>query len=421
MVGLFFTVISMINTFNAIGEQAATGKAKEIGGHASKIGLALFATAIGLFTAIPLVFSHVLFKEWIARVRDQDEGRVAEAHHAGDQLQEGPEAARQDPSISTRTRRNAQVEGGGEGGSPWLSRPKAFDVWFVAANTVYKGVPYNVVADWTQQGRLAATDMVRPAGTNMAWATVAEHEFLSDYLPRAARRRPCRRSPRPRRSGGPPPPVADRPRPSCREPEELDRIAGQPRRGGRRGGHDPADRHQHGAARLLHHDPGGGRAAAGRRAGDEVRGPTHRRPDAITITIEKLNEEEVYYSVRVGPARRRSRSTTSSTPRKAIEALNELLASVQRPPEVRIACRKDLPRERVYRDPGRELEPLQKKGYINNFVATVVEAPRSSTDRGSHVRVARPTGRLPRRGQRAVRGGGARRACATATGCRPTR
>jgi biopolymer transport protein ExbB len=66
MVGLFFTVISMINTFNAIGEGAASGKAKEIGGHASKIGLALFATAIGLFTAIPLVFSHVLFKDWIA-------------------------------------------------------------------------------------------------------------------------------------------------------------------------------------------------------------------------------------------------------------------------------------------------------------------------------------------------------------------
>ena len=66
MVGLFFTVISMINTFNAIGEQAASGKAREIGGHASKIGLALFATAIGLFTAIPLVFSHVMFKSWIA-------------------------------------------------------------------------------------------------------------------------------------------------------------------------------------------------------------------------------------------------------------------------------------------------------------------------------------------------------------------
>ncbi|MCS7020757.1 MAG: MotA/TolQ/ExbB proton channel family protein [Gemmataceae bacterium] len=67
MVGLFFTVISMINTFDAIGRESAAGKVKEIGGHSSKIGLALFATAIGLFTAIPLVFSHVLFKAWITR------------------------------------------------------------------------------------------------------------------------------------------------------------------------------------------------------------------------------------------------------------------------------------------------------------------------------------------------------------------
>ena len=65
MVGLLFTVISMINTFDAIGAETKTGNAKGVGGHSSKIGLALFATALGLFTAIPLVFGHVLFKEWI--------------------------------------------------------------------------------------------------------------------------------------------------------------------------------------------------------------------------------------------------------------------------------------------------------------------------------------------------------------------
>jgi biopolymer transport protein ExbB len=67
MVGLLFTVISMINTFNAIGEETTKGNVKGVAGHSSKIGLALFATAMGLFTAIPLVFSHVLFKEWIGR------------------------------------------------------------------------------------------------------------------------------------------------------------------------------------------------------------------------------------------------------------------------------------------------------------------------------------------------------------------
>ena len=66
MVGLFFTVISMINTFDALGDQSKGG-GKEIGSHSKKIGLALFATALGLFTAIPLVFSHVLFREWIGR------------------------------------------------------------------------------------------------------------------------------------------------------------------------------------------------------------------------------------------------------------------------------------------------------------------------------------------------------------------
>jgi len=67
MVGLLFTVISMINTFNAIGEETKSGNTKGVAGSSAKIGLALFATAMGLFTAIPLVFSHVLFKEWIGR------------------------------------------------------------------------------------------------------------------------------------------------------------------------------------------------------------------------------------------------------------------------------------------------------------------------------------------------------------------
>src|ERR1700722_7161837 len=67
MVGLLFTVISMINTFDAIGAERKQGKDKGVAGHSSKIGLALFATAMGLLTAIPLVFSHVLFKEWISR------------------------------------------------------------------------------------------------------------------------------------------------------------------------------------------------------------------------------------------------------------------------------------------------------------------------------------------------------------------
>jgi biopolymer transport protein ExbB len=65
MVGLLFTVISMINTFEAIGQETKSGNTKGVAGSSAKIGLALFATAMGLLTAIPLVFGHVLFKSWI--------------------------------------------------------------------------------------------------------------------------------------------------------------------------------------------------------------------------------------------------------------------------------------------------------------------------------------------------------------------
>jgi biopolymer transport protein ExbB len=61
MVGLLGTVISMIGTFSKIG---ATKNPTE---HSAAIGLALFATAFGLMTAIPLVFSHVLFKAWVGK------------------------------------------------------------------------------------------------------------------------------------------------------------------------------------------------------------------------------------------------------------------------------------------------------------------------------------------------------------------
>ena len=68
MVGLLGTVISMINVFtsmNASAEGSVSATTAGMTGHAGKIGLALWATALGLVTAIPLVFAHVLFKDWI--------------------------------------------------------------------------------------------------------------------------------------------------------------------------------------------------------------------------------------------------------------------------------------------------------------------------------------------------------------------
>jgi biopolymer transport protein ExbB len=63
MVGLLATVFSMIGTFNEIQQAQGGGVGQQAGG----IGLALFGTAFGLVTAIPLVFTHVLFKAWLAQ------------------------------------------------------------------------------------------------------------------------------------------------------------------------------------------------------------------------------------------------------------------------------------------------------------------------------------------------------------------
>jgi biopolymer transport protein ExbB len=66
MVGLFGTVVSMIGTFAEV--QKLRSDKGGVGNTGEDIGLALFATAFGLITAIPLVFAHVLFKAWIGNL-----------------------------------------------------------------------------------------------------------------------------------------------------------------------------------------------------------------------------------------------------------------------------------------------------------------------------------------------------------------
>jgi biopolymer transport protein ExbD len=57
------------------------------------------------------------------------------------------------------------------------------DVWLVEPNTVYKDVPFTVVADWIQQGRLLEEDKVRASG-GTEWRTVGSVPAFAPYLPR---------------------------------------------------------------------------------------------------------------------------------------------------------------------------------------------------------------------------------------------
>lgn len=58
------------------------------------------------------------------------------------------------------------------------------DLWITAGNRAYRGVPFGVVADWLQQGRLLPTDRVRAEGGG-EWQSVAESPALAAFLPRA--------------------------------------------------------------------------------------------------------------------------------------------------------------------------------------------------------------------------------------------
>lgn len=61
---------------------------------------------------------------------------------------------------------------------------KNLDVWITEGNTVYKDVPFTVVADWVQEGRLLENDQVRLPGTEK-WFPLGKVPQLAVYLPRA--------------------------------------------------------------------------------------------------------------------------------------------------------------------------------------------------------------------------------------------
>jgi biopolymer transport protein ExbD len=63
------------------------------------------------------------------------------------------------------------------------AQERILDVWLLDLNEVYSGVPFTVVADWLQQGRLLATDRVRVAG-NKKWHTLDAVPAFAPYLPK---------------------------------------------------------------------------------------------------------------------------------------------------------------------------------------------------------------------------------------------
>lgn len=60
---------------------------------------------------------------------------------------------------------------------------KQLDLWIVETNTVYKGVPYSVVTDWLQQGRLLEDDRAKPS-EGKDWQRLGDLLELQPFLPK---------------------------------------------------------------------------------------------------------------------------------------------------------------------------------------------------------------------------------------------
>jgi biopolymer transport protein ExbD len=57
------------------------------------------------------------------------------------------------------------------------------DVWLVDSNTVYKEVPFAVVTDWVQQGRVLENDKWKPSGT-AEWFPFGGRPEFAPYFPK---------------------------------------------------------------------------------------------------------------------------------------------------------------------------------------------------------------------------------------------
>lgn len=237
--------------------------------------------------------------------------------------------------------------------------PKAFDVWFVTANTVYRQVPYQVVADWVREGRLGAADQLRPGGSGDGdWRTVGTWELFADYLPGSATAAGA--------EGG----EVELPEPV--EPESH----GKKLREAEDDEVDMIPLIDISMVLLVFFVIVSATGALSPVDVPEMRygGILTNDPSAITINIQKASETEVYYAVRVGKTAPRPEYARLDNPEKALAALNALLGEATQPPHVQIACEKALPSQRVI-ELQKELKKLFEKRQINSYDGIVNEAP----------------------------------------------
>jgi biopolymer transport protein ExbD len=244
-----------------------------------------------------------------------------------------------------------------------MAKAIPFDVWFLTADQVYKGVPFQVVAGWVEQGRVSASDQVRPSGTNVAWVKIGDHQWLADYLP----------------------PIGSSPALAVRVEETSAEHVEAPESEMTHRKHADDDDDDVDMIPLIDISlvllvffmmttvvsalsPVQVPAIS---SGTEL----SQDADALTIQIDLREAGDAFYAIRIGDAPITQENNNLDTLNALNIRLNAILTTVNRPPEVRIACHKDLKHVRV-RELAVELEKRRAKGQIAFYRAEVNEQPK---------------------------------------------
>jgi hypothetical protein len=235
-----------------------------------------------------------------------------------------------------------------------------FDVWVQSSNTIYKRVPFTVVTDWAQQGRLAATDKLRVAGSADAWMPVSDDPIIADFLfvkePAAA--------PIPESAAPAPLAAMDVAWVQPREDEDDDV--------------DMIPLIDISLVLLIFFMMTAAVATLSPidvpqlKWGMEITSAA----DTLTVTIDKRPNGDPEYSLRIGDRGPIPEDASLDTLALLLVRLDARLADVSAtgtaPPEVRFACHRDLPSERVH-ELVQELETRKKANKISSYRAEVNE------------------------------------------------
>lgn len=246
--------------------------------------------------------------------------------------------------------------------------PRTFDLWMISADTVYRGMPYQVLSGWVEQGRVGRQDKVRADG-DTAWTLIGDHPLLADFLPRTTTRFTTVAPVSVTNDNVPPPspPLDDLDievewkKPSRDDDDEVDMI--------------PLI--DISLVLLIFFMMTSVVSALSPVNVPSMKNAPELEDDktAFTVHVDKESNGDVFFAVRVGSGSPLPDDNHLPSINQMMARMDLLLAGVSRPPEVRIACHQDLPRMYV-REVAKELEIRRAKGQIAFYAAEVNEAPK---------------------------------------------